>query len=44
MTKARDLANLGSTATTLATDSEVSAAVAAIDLTPLVVEDVMDSK
>ncbi len=44
MTKARDLANLGSTATTLATDSEVSAAVAAIDLTPLIVEDVMDSK
>ena len=28
MTKARDLANLGSTATTLATDSEVSAAAA----------------
>jgi hypothetical protein len=34
MTKARDLANLGSTATTLATDSEVAAAVAAVDLTP----------
>jgi hypothetical protein len=57
MTKARDIANLGSTATTLATDSEVSAAVsslasttyvnnavAAIDLTPLIVEDIMDSK
>lgn len=44
MTKARDLANLGSTATVLATDAEVSAAVAAVDLTPLVVEDIMDSK
>lgn len=44
MTKARDLANLGSTATVLATDAEVSAAVAAVDLTPLIVEDVMDSK
>ena len=43
MTKARDLANLGSTATTLATDSEVAAAVAAVDLTPLIVADVMDS-
>lgn len=44
MTKARDLANLGNTATTLATTSQVTAAVAAIDLNPLVVEDVMDSK
>jgi len=34
MTKARDLANLGSTATTLVTHS---------DLTPLVVEDIVDS-
>jgi hypothetical protein len=44
MTKARDLANLASDATVLATDSEVSAAVAAVDLTPLIIEDVMDSK
>jgi hypothetical protein len=44
MTKARDLANLASTATVLATDSELSAAIAGIDLTPLVIEDIMDSK
>lgn len=44
MTKARDLANLASTATVMATDAELAAAVAAIDLTPLVVEDIMDSK
>jgi|APGre2960657404_1045060.scaffolds.fasta_scaffold170934_3 hypothetical protein len=44
MTKARDLANLADSATVLATDSEVSAAVAAVDLTPLIIEDVMDSK
>jgi hypothetical protein len=44
MTKARDLANLAGSATVLATDSEVSAAVAAVDLTPLIIEDVMDSK
>lgn len=44
MTKARDLANLASTATVMATDAEVTAAVAAIDLTPLVIEDIMDSK
>ena len=34
MTKARDLANLASTATVLATDTEVAAAVAAADSTP----------
>ena len=34
MTKARDLANLASDATVLATDSEVTAAVAASDSTP----------
>jgi hypothetical protein len=28
----------------LSKDSEVSAAVAAVDLTPLVIEDIMDSK
>jgi hypothetical protein len=44
MTKARDLADLGSTATVLATDAEVSAAVAAVDLTPIIIEDIMDSK
>jgi hypothetical protein len=44
MSKARDLANLAGSATVLATDSEVSAAVAAVDLTPLIIEDVMDSK
>jgi hypothetical protein len=44
MTKARDLANLGSTATVLATDAEVSAAVAAVDLTPIIIEDIMDSQ
>ena len=43
MSKARDLANLGSTATVLATDSEVAAAVAAVDLQPLIISDVMDS-
>jgi len=43
MTKSRDLANLASTATVMATDSEVAAAVAAVDLTPLIVADVMDS-
>ena len=44
MTKARDLATLAGSATGLATDAEVSAAVAAVDLTPLIIEDVMDSK
>ena len=44
MTKARDLANLAGSATVLATDSEVAAAVAAVDLSPLIIEDVMDSK
>jgi hypothetical protein len=44
MTKARDLANLAGSATVLATDAEVTAAVAAIDLTPLIIEDIMDSK
>ena len=44
MSRARDLANLASSATVLATDAEVSAAVAAVDLTPLIIEDVMDSK
>lgn len=44
MTKARDLANLAGSATVLATDAEVSAAVAAVDLSPLIIEDVMDSK
>ena len=34
MTKARDLANLASSATVMATDAEVSAAVAASDPTP----------
>jgi hypothetical protein len=34
MTKARDLANLASDATALATDAEVTAAVAAADSTP----------
>tara|TARA_R110000868_G_scaffold41151_1_gene141013 strand:- start:352 stop:480 length:129 start_codon:yes stop_codon:yes gene_type:complete len=34
MSKARDLANLGSTATVLATDAEVAAAVDAADSTP----------
>ena len=43
MSKARDLANLASTATVLATDSEVATAVAAVDLTPLIIADVMDS-
>jgi hypothetical protein len=46
MTKARDLANLGSTATTLATDSELAAAIAAIpepDLSSIITADVMDS-
>ena len=44
MTKARDLANLAGSATVLATDAELSAAVAAVDLSPLIIEDVMDSK
>ena len=43
MTKARDLATLAGSATVLATDSEVAAAVAAVDLTPLDIADVMDS-
>jgi hypothetical protein len=43
MSKARDLANLAGSATVLATDSEVSAAVAAVDLAPLIIADVMDS-
>jgi hypothetical protein len=43
MTKARDLATLAGSATVLATDSEVAAAVAAVDLTPLIIADVMDS-
>jgi hypothetical protein len=34
MTKARDLANLAGSATALATDAEVTAAVAAADSTP----------
>jgi hypothetical protein len=34
MSKARDLANLASTATVMATDAEVTAAVAAADSTP----------
>jgi hypothetical protein len=34
MTKARDLANLASDATSIATDAEVAAAVAAADSTP----------
>jgi len=34
MTKARDLANLASDATVLATDTEVATAVAAADSTP----------
>lgn len=39
MTKARDIANLGGTATTLVTSSQV------IGLTePIVIEDIMDSK
>ena len=43
MSKARDLATLASTATVMATDAEVTAAVAAVDLTPLVIANVMDS-
>ena len=39
MTKARDLANLGSTATTLVTSSQVTALAE-----PIVIEDIMDSK
>lgn len=34
MTKARDLANLATTASVMATDAEVTAAVAAADSTP----------
>jgi hypothetical protein len=44
MSRARDLATLAGSATVLATDSEVAAAVAAVDLTPIIIEDVMDSK
>jgi hypothetical protein len=44
MSKARDLATLAGSATVLATDAELSAAVAAVDLSPLIIEDVMDSK
>jgi len=40
MTKARDLANLASDATALATDAEL----AAVDLTPITTEIVMQSK
>jgi hypothetical protein len=43
MSKARDLATLAGSATVLATDSEVAAAVAAVDLQPLITADVMDS-
>ena len=45
MSKARDLATLAGSATVLATDSEVSAAIAAStpDLTPVIIADVMDS-
>jgi hypothetical protein len=46
MTKARDLANLASTATGLATDAELAAAIAAIptpDLSAVITADVMDS-
>lgn len=45
MTKARDLATLAGSATALATDSELSAAIAAIptpDLSALEIADVMD--
>lgn len=46
MTKARDLANLAGSATVLATDAEVTAAIAAIpapDLSSVTIADVMDS-
>ena len=46
MSKARDLANLASSATGLATDAEVTAAIAAIpepDLSSIITADVMDS-
>jgi hypothetical protein len=46
MSRARDLATLAGSATVLATDSEVSAAIAAIptpDLSALEIADVMDS-
>ena len=45
MSKARDLATLAGSATVLATDSEVSAAIAAStpDLSPVIIADVMDS-
>jgi hypothetical protein len=46
MSKARDLATLAGSATVLATDSELSAAIAAIptpDLSALEIADVMDS-
>ena len=39
MTKARDLANLGTTAPTLVTTSQVTALAE-----PIVIEDIMDSK
>ena len=46
MSKARDLATLAGSATVLATDAEVSAAIAAIptpDLSAVTTADVMDS-
>ena len=45
MTKARDLANLAGSATVLATDAEVSAAIAAAtpDLSSVEVADLMDT-
>ena len=46
MSKARDLATLAGSATVLATDSEVAAAIAAIpepDLSSIITADVMDS-
>jgi hypothetical protein len=43
MTKARNLATLTGSATVLATDSYVAAAVATVYLTPLIIADVMDS-
>jgi hypothetical protein len=46
MTKARDLANLAGSATVLATDAEVTAAIAAIptpDLSSVTIADLMDT-
>lgn len=46
MSKARDLANLAGSATALATDAELAAAIAAIptpDLSAVEIADVMDS-